>query len=311
MATLSNQRVAWFNGRFVPEREVLIPFRDRSFTHGDGVFDIARTFGGKPFRLKEHVDRLYRSLRYTGIDAGMDAETMTELSLETLARNAHLLDPDTDYWIGQRVTRGGGPVGDEGWEHTGGHVIIECQPLPLAKRAELFATGLDLVVPGVRRTPPESLSPRAKMHNYLNHTMAELAVQAVAPKAWPLMLDTQGNIAEGTSNNFFLVRDGALLTPRERMVLPGVSRQAAMDLAGSLGIEVIETDIDLFDAYNADEAFITATSLCICPVRSIDGRVIGTPGPDAPFGPVTKRLVDAWRELVGFDFVAQFLKHRN
>ena len=138
-----NHRVAYFNGRIVPEREVVIPFRDRSFKYGDAAFDMTRTFAGRPFKLKEHVERLYRSLRYLRIDPGLNQQEMVSASEEVLARNSHFLTPDTDYWIGQRVSRGVDAVGDEGWEHTGPNVIVECIPLPLKKRARLFLDHID------------------------------------------------------------------------------------------------------------------------------------------------------------------------
>ena len=106
MAALTNERVAYFNGRVVPESDVLIPFRDRGFLFGDAAFDTARTFRHRPFRLKEHVDRLYRSLRYLRIDPGLTPAETVEITEQVLARNLHLLDADDDYWVTQRVSRG-------------------------------------------------------------------------------------------------------------------------------------------------------------------------------------------------------------
>ena len=120
----ANHRVAYFNGRIVPEREVVVPFRDRGFKYGDAVFDMTRTFEGRAFKLKEHVDRLYRSLRYVGIDPGLGAAEMVSVSEEVLDRNRHFLTPDTDYWLGQRVSRGVDAVGDEGWEQSGPTVVL-------------------------------------------------------------------------------------------------------------------------------------------------------------------------------------------
>jgi branched-chain amino acid aminotransferase len=114
-----------------------------------------------------------------------------------------------------------------------------------------------------------------------------------------------GNLAEGIGSNVFLVRDGAISTPREQFVLPGISRETAIELARELGLTVHERDIDLFDAYNAEEAFLTSTSLCVCPVRSFNGVEVG--GGQVP-GPVTRRVIDAYCRLVDYDFVAQYLK---
>ena len=301
----ANHRVAYFNGRFVPEREVVLPFRDRGFKYGDAAFDMTRTFHGRPFKLKEHVDRLYRSLRYLRIDPGLSPGEMVGASEEVLERNRHFLTQETDYWIGQRVSRGVDAVGDEGWEHTGPNIIVECIPLPLKARARLFRDGIDIIVPPTRRVPPDSLSPRAKTHNYLNLITADLEAKAQDKEAWSVLLDTNGHLAEGIGSNIFLVRDGEVMTPHERWVLPGVSRATAIELCGKLGIACREADLDLYDAATADEIFMTSTSLCICPVRSIGGRKL----PGAVPGPVTRRLSEAYAESVGCDFVAQYLAH--
>lgn len=295
--TLANERVAYFNGRIVPESDVLISFRDRGFLYGDAVFDMTRSFDGRPFRLPEHIERLYRSLRYVGIDPGISPEKMIAISEEVLERNRHLLGPGEDYWIGQRISRGlksgGAPT-----------VIVECSPLPLKERARLFRDGIDVIVPSVRRTPPDAFSPRVKSHNYLNLVMAEREVHARAPEAWAVLLDVNGNLCEGLGSNIFIVRDGKVLTPKERYVLAGISRRTVMELARAEGLAVEEADLDLYDATTADEVFLTSTSLCLCGVRSVNGTKIGAGDPP---GPVTKRLTDAYVRLVGCDFVRQYL----
>ncbi len=188
--SLMNERVVYLNGEFVPESRATIPISDRGFIYGDAVFDTARTFGGKIYRLREHVERLLRSLRYVQIDPGMDAEKFCAISEQVVERNTHLLGPSDDYWVFLRVTRGpnnpDGP-GDKA-EPT---VIVTCVPLPLAKRANLFRDGIEVVVPSTRRTPPESLNPAAKTHNYLNLIVAGLETQKSAPDAWPILLDTR------------------------------------------------------------------------------------------------------------------------
>src|SRR5712672_1380265 len=146
------------------------------------------------------------------------------------------------------------------------------------------------------------LSPRAKTHNYLNMIVAEQSVKAHDPEGWAVLLDVNGNLAEGMGSNIFVVRGGALYTPSERYVLPGISRQMTLDLARKLAIPAIEGDIDLFDAANAEEMFLTSTSLCILPVKSFNGAAVGngkTPGPN------TKKLIDAYIAEVGCDFVKQ------
>ena len=306
MTGRANERVAYFNGKIVPESQVLVPFRDRSFKYGDAAFDMTRTFNRRPFKLKEHVERLYRSLRYLRIDPGIREAEMIRISEEVLARNVHLLSDNEDYWLGQRVTRGVDAVGDEDWDHRGPNVIVECTPLPLKARARLYRDGIDVIVPSVRRVPPNSLAPRAKTHNYLNLIVGDLEAKARDPQAWSVLLDVNGNLAEGTGSNIFLVKDGTLRTPREQFVLPGISRGTVIELVKEEKIPFEEHDLDEYDAYNADEAFLTSTSLCICPVRTINGAVIGTG--KVP-GPITERLTRAYIRFVGCDFVAQYLEH--
>jgi branched-chain amino acid aminotransferase len=306
MSALSNQRVAYFNGKIVPERDVVIPFRDRSFTKGDGVFDMTRSFNGRIFKIKEHIDRLYRSLRYTRIDIGLKPAEMIEISEDVLNRNRHLLGKDEDYWIGQRISRGVDAVGDEGWERVGPNVIVDCVPLPFKQRATLYRDGMRVMVPPTRRVAPSMLSPRAKMHQYLNLTIADMEAKAADPEAWSILLDENGNLAEGTGSNIFLVTDGKIATPRERYVLPGVSRATVIDLARGLGIPLAEADIDLYDAANADEIFVTSTSLVVCPVSKFNGAPVGD---GSVPGPITKRLTQAYSDFVGCDFVRQYTRH--
>lgn len=304
MIDRANQRVVWFNGDFVPEDEARLPFRDRGFRYGDAVFDMTRTFGGRIFRLSEHLDRFYRSLRYVRIDPGLDKAKMTEVTGEVLARNLHLLGEGEDYWVGQRISRGVDVPGGDIAAHSGPNVIVECTPLPLRPRARLFRDGIDVIVPSVRRTPPDALSPNAKTHNYLNLIVGDLEVKARDPEAWAVTLDVNGNLCEGMGSNVFIVRDDALVTPKVKYVLPGVSRQTAIDLAADADIPVIEDDVSLYDAHNADEMFLTSTSLCLCGVRSVNGAPIGD---GKPPGPVTRRLIDAYVALVDFDFESQYL----
>jgi branched-chain amino acid aminotransferase len=160
-------------------------------------------------------------------------------------------------------------------------------------------------VPPTRRVGPDALSPRAKTHNYLNLITADLEAKTQDKEAWSVLLDANGHLAEGIGSNIFLVRGGEVMTPREQFVLPGVSRRAVIDLCGEAGIPCREADLDLYDAGTADEIFMTSTSLCICPVRSIGGRLLPAPIP----GPVTRQLTTAYAQLVDCDFVAQYLRH--
>jgi branched-chain amino acid aminotransferase len=296
------ERVSYINGRIVPESEAKLSIRDLGFLYGDAVFDTTRTFRWKIFKLNEHLQRFYNSLKYMRIDPGIDQNQMSDLTIQVLEENLHLLERDEDYWVSQRVTRGVRTADIGG--STDPTVIIECFPLPFSERARYIRDGLQIITPSIRRTPPESVSPRAKVHNYINLVQADLEVRAQNADAWAILLDVNGNIAEGFGSNFFIVKDDIVLTPREQFVLAGISRQTVIGLAHELGIDVREVDIDLFDAYTADEAFVTSTSFCICPVASVNGSVIGNG--NVP-GLVTGRLQKAYTELVGVDIVGQYL----
>jgi branched-chain amino acid aminotransferase len=140
----------------------------------------------------------------------------------------------------------------------------------------------------------------------LNLIVADLEVRSYNPKAWALLLDTRGFLSEGMGSNVFLIKDGVLYTPKEQYVLAGVSRATVMELAEQLQIKVVEEDLTPYDAFTADEAFITSTSLCICPARSFNNKTVGD---GAIPGPLTKRLMDAYTDLVDCDFVEQYLRH--
>ena len=297
---MSDERVVFINGRILPESRAHISIDDRGFLYGDAVFDTTRTFGGRIFKLAEHLDRFYDSLRYLRLDPGMSKEEMAKVTMEVLEANLPLLGPGEDYWVTQRVSRGVAQS-DGTYRPT---VVVECKPLPLRQRARYYRDGLHVVTPSVRRTPPDAVSPRAKIQNYVNLILGELEVKAQDPDAWAVLLDVNGNVAEGMGSNFFVVKDGRLLTPGERYVLGGISRQTVLELARELGIPVEEGDLDLFDVYTAEEAFVTSTSFCICPVSKVNGAVIGDGG--VP-GPVTDRLQKAYSGLVGLDIVGQYL----
>ena len=304
-STRQNERVAYFNGEIVPESQAVVPFRDRGFKYGDAVFDMTRTFGHRIFKLDEHLDRFYNSLDYVRIDPGITKEEMRDATIQVVEQNLKLLGNDDDYWVGQRVSRGVDLVGGDMWSTDGGPtVIIECTPLPLGPRARLYRDGIDVWVPATRRVSPEALSPRAKSHNYLNLIMGDLEVKSKDPEGWALLLDSRGFLAEGIGSNIFTVKGGVLYTPRPQYVLGGISRETTMELAEELEIEVVEKDIDQFDAYTADEVFLTSTSLCICGVRTVQGNVIAD---GAIPGPITKALQDAYIDLVDYDWVSQYL----
>ena len=298
------ERVAYFNGEILPESKVKVPFRDRGFKYGDAVFDMTRTFGHKIFKIKEHIDRLYESLKYLQIDPGINKDEMIDQTNEVLLRNLPLIDAQEDYWVGQRISRGVDLVGGEQWDIDGSStVIIECAPLPLKPRASLYETGIEVRTPSIRRTPFQSMSPQAKTHNYLNLILADNEIKTINPNIWAILLDLEGNLTEGMGSNIFLVKNNILITPKSQHILNGISRETVIELANEIDIPFEEKDVNHFDAINADEMFLTSTSLCICPVRKFNGQTIG----NTVYGPTTKSLIKAYSSLVEFDFVAQYL----
>lgn len=292
---MAQEMVAYIDGEILPDSEAKISIHDAGFTHGDAVFDTTRTFDGEIFKLSEHLDRFQNSLKYMRLDPGLTKQEWTDLTMQVLNANLPLMEENGDYWVTQRVTRGMGGKPS---------IIIECVPLPFEARAKYYRDGLPVIVPSVRRTPPEAMSPRAKVHNYINLKQAELEVTSQNPDAWPILLDVNGNLCEGPGANIFLVKDGAITTPKEQYILAGISRETAIELAQELSIELREADADLYDAYTADEVFITSTSFCIVPVSTFNGAEVGTGG--VP-GPVTDRLQKAYSGMVGVDFVGQYL----
>ena len=299
-----SENIVFFNGRLRPESQVGIPIRDTGFIHGDAVFDSTRTFNGTPFRLREHVRRLYDSLRYLRIDPGMDEGEMERWSLEVVNRNYPLLPPNQDMWVMQRISRGVEAAQPD--EEATPTVLIESHAIPFAKRATLYRDGIRVTTPSVPRVPPRFVSPRAKTHNYLNMVLGDLEAQGTDPGSWAVLLDENGNLAEGKGSNIFLVKDGVVATPRPQFVLEGITRGTVLELAQGLGLATDEKDLDLFDAYVADEAFLTSTSLCICPVSSVNGAAVAN---GRVPGPVTQRLTSAFIDLAGMDYVTQYLSH--
>lgn len=296
---MNEERIAYYEGSFVLESQVRIPFRDLGWMRGIGVYDTERTFDGKIFKLREHLDRLWRSLAYIRVEPPMPMDELAVVTEEVARRNYQIVGDDI--WVSQRVSAG---VPREQGGDGKPTLVVESLPLPFAARSLYYRDGVKVVTPTVRRTPPWALSPQAKSIDLLNIWVADHEVHDLDRRAWPMLVDERGCLAEGAGANIFIVREGRLFTPKERYVLPGITRATVIELACELGIPVVEDDIDLYAAAAADEMFITSTSLCVCPVNSLNG--IATRDRAIP-GPVTRGLQDAFRELVGVDFVQQYL----
>ena len=293
---------SYFNGEWMPLSEVKIHPLDSGFTVGDVVFDLGRTFNGKSFRMREHVDRLYRSLKFVRIDPGMSLEEMIDLSEEALQRNEHLRGEAEDLTVRQFVTRGLG-AGRRRHQTSTPTVGVIVQHVQFGGFAHLYETGAHGVIARTRSHPAETIDPKMKHYSRLNFNLAEMEAADVDPDGWPILMDMDGYLTEGTGYNMFLVSDGVIKTPQDKAILQGISRGKVLDLADQLELEAVEEDLQPYDLYNADEAFFTGTSPCVMPVTKADHRQIGDGRP----GPITSQLLAAWGESVGVDIVGQAL----
>ena len=226
---------AYFGGQWMPFNEVRIDPLDRGFLVGDCVFDVARTFNGKSFRMREHVDRLYRSLAYVRIDPGLSPDEMERISEEVIARNEPLREQVGDYQIWQFVTRGRGR-----WAHRAGPpaVGVCVRQIGFSRFAGLYDTGAHGIIVRTRSFSPDALDPKVKNFSRMNFNLAELEASDVDPEGWPILTDSRGNLTEGVGYNLFIVAKDAIRTPGDRGVLQGVSRAMVFDLGRELGIPV-------------------------------------------------------------------------
>ena len=297
-----SELIAYFNGEFVPESQCLIHATDRGFRTSDVVYDLQRTFGGKLYRLREHLQRFERSLKFTRLEPGLDIDQLETLTNEVVDRNRDNLHPGGDISITQFVTRGKGATVTQATNPT---VCIMPQHIDLAALAPLYRDGIHVVIARTRAYTVESLDPKVKHYSRMNFVLASLEAADIDPDAYPVVLDADGNIAEHIAGNFYVVTDGVLRMPGDRSVLQGDTRRAIFQMAAQLGIPTVEEDLQPYDAYTADEVFLTNTTYCILPASRIDNRAVGDETP----GPITRQLQSAWSEMVGIDFVDQAMNY--
>jgi branched-chain amino acid aminotransferase len=290
------------NGEFLPESRAAVSPFDRALNAGDGIYDVVRTFGHKPNKFRAHAERLLRSARYTRINLGMTVDEIERVFLDVFERNRAQLAPDDDFILWMIVTRGIDPPTRNPLHAGRPTILCYCVPLNYHRFAKFYRQGAHLVTVGTRRTPAECLDPRAKVINKMNHIQAEFEARSFDPEAFPLMLGTDGTLAESSFANLFFVRDGRVHTPR-RNILEGIMRQNVLEIAPMANVEIVEGDFLPYDILIADEAFLTTTSFSILPIGRINGREFlgGVPGP------VTRRLMAAWQRATGIDFVTQAL----
>jgi len=296
-------RLVYFNGEFIPEVEARISIFDCALMYGDMLFEMTRSFIQKPYRLREHLERLYASMRYAGIDCGMSVDEMEAATAETIELNLPQLE-GYDFQIMHDVTRGALPLYDS-LVKEGTAPIVSINVFPLVRHlggmAGKFESGAHFVITPQRSVPARYIDPKAKNRSRIYYKIAELQAAHMEEGAMALLTDEHGFVTEGTGNNFFMVRDGEILTPKPHDILRGVSRGACMELAGKLGIPVREADIEPYDVRGADEAWFTSTTICMIPITRFDFQPIGEGKP----GPIYRKLLKAWAEEAGVDIAGQ------
>jgi len=283
----------YLNGKVVKEGEaVLSPF-DRGFLWGDGVYEITPCFNRRLYRLKDHLDRLYRSLRYIRIDLGMSQEEVEKLTLDLQAMNLPHLAEESVYRVGHWVTRGMDTPSMAARAAGPPTLFVFWRPVATEAIERSLTEGVTLAIVPTRRVPPQCLETRAKVTSKLNQILAEL--EADAMNSLSLMLDIYGNVAENSIANFFIVKRGVLWTPPAQNILEGITRSVVFELSSRLKLSLEERHFSLYDLTQSEEFFITSSATCVTPVREVNGIRPSSPVP----GPVTKRLMRAFAEETG------------
>lgn len=276
----------YLNGKFVPEEQATVSVFDHGFLYGDGVFEGIRAYGGRVFRLEDHVRRLFDSAQAIMLSIPMSQEEMCSAILETLKRNNL-----RDAYIRPIVSRGYGDLGLDPNKCKKATVIIIAIEWG-AMYGNLYEVGLTAISVAVRRNSPDSLPPNIKSLNYLNNILAKIEANIKGGNE-AIILDSRGLVSEGSGDNIFVIKNGKVYTPYTINNLKGITREAVIDAAATRGYNILERDMGLFDLYTADEVFVTGTAAEVAPVTRVDGRVIGTGKP----GPITKELMVAFKEL--------------
>lgn len=302
----SKGRVVYFNGELVPEENARISIYDSALMFGDMVFEMTRSFRKEQFKLREHLERLYAGLKILRIPLAMTVEEMERACYETIEANDPLFAADDEHRLMIDVSRGLLGIYQENVAvRSGPNVIIADFPLrwTVTGMGTLFDKGINAVITSQRALPASLLDPKIKNRSRIHYLMANIeASQVEGEDNWALLLDPDGFVAEGTGDNFFIIKDGAIISPEGRNILRGISRDYIMkELAPKLGIPVIERNLDPYDVYTADEAFMTGTPFCMLPVTRLNGTNIG----DGAVGTIFTRVLNAWSEAVGVDIPGQ------
>lgn len=297
------ERWVYIDGEYHREAEARVSVFDSAVMLGDTATESTRTFCQRPFKLAEHVRRLYRSLKVMRIDLEIGPPDMVRLSQEVIDRNLPAYGPRDDLWLVHNVSRGVfHPAGDPAVRRRA-TVIMHTAPMNLDYWAEFYVRGCHAVTPPTRGMPAHALDPKVKNRSRLNYTLAELEVKLVDPRAQGILLDGDGFLTENKGGNFFVVQEGLVKTPPTWQSLDGVTRRTTLEIAQAQGLPTEVCPLQPYDVYTADEAFFTSTPYCIMPATRFNGLPVG----EGQVGPITRKLLAGWSELAGYDIVDRAL----
>lgn len=283
----------YLNGQYVTKENATISVYDHGFLYGDGIFEGIRVYSGNIFKCREHLERLYDSAKSIMLDIPLTLEDMQDAMVETIRRNEL-----RDGYIRLIVSRGAGNLGLDPRRCPQSSVIIIVEQLAIYPE-EAYRNGLRTVSVSQRRNIPDALNPKIKSLNYLNNILVKIQAN-LADVGEAIMLNAQGYVAEGSSDNIFIIKKGVVYTPPCYLgALEGITRAAIMELCGKLGYTLKEEPFTLHDVYVADEVFFTGTAAEVIAVREVDGRIIGS----GQAGPITLNLLKHFREIVTQDGV--------
>lgn len=286
----------YLNGEFVSKESAKISVFDHGFLYGDGIFEGIRIYNGNIFKCKEHLDRLYDSAKSIMLDIPLTYEKMEKAVVESVRKNDM-----RDGYIRLVVSRGDGNLGLDPRRCPKANIIIIVEKLAIYPE-EAYRTGLRTVSVSSRRNIPEAINPKIKSLNYLNNILVKIQAN-LAEVGEAIMLNSQGYVAEGSSDNIFIVKRGKVFTPPCYCgALEGITRGAIIDICKKVGYELREEPFTLHDVYVADEVFFTGTAAEVIPVREVDGRIIG----EGKAGPVTTHLLKEFRNIVDVDGIKAF-----
>jgi branched-chain amino acid aminotransferase len=273
------------NGEVVPVEEARVSVLDNGFTFGDSAYETIRTYRGRPFEWGRHVRRLRASAGRLGFEIPLTDGQLLE-RLDAVLRRA--ANPES--YIRLIVSRGVGDISYH-FERVKGPTVVMVVKPHVEFPAAHYAEGVDVALVDVRRNHPRALDPAIKSSNLLNNVLAVREAQSRGAEE-AVLLNQEGRLAEGASTNVFVVRGGRLRTPPlDTGILAGITREVVLELAASLSIDAGEESLGAEDLRAADEAFLTSSTREIVPIRRVDGRPVGEGRP----GPVTRRLLDAFR----------------